>query len=265
VLWHVDVLQGRHTTVTTWLDELPCLVFQPGHRQSGALCEPVLYIPDGSLAVLNPSSYSFIARGHHGVARPGDDAAYSWALIAPLGTHGAEMIRESVGGATAVLPYHRGNIVMGQAQMRIDRLEARVIPGCDLAEKDVHIHIPCELQITSQSVQIVGQDNTASHYRKQLHTACDCRHLFIAHCRITGAEIHHSSHKLLDTLTTPDGFIAELHVRMLLLVFLQPFFIERRRKGGTSPLQLESPSCSTLFGCVVTIGEPTATDCQGHE
>src|SRR5215813_9198803 len=175
------------------------------------------------------------------------------------------MIRESVGGATAVLPYHWGNIVMGQSQMRIDRLEARVIPGGDLAEKDVHIHVPGELQIASQSVQIVGQDNTASHYRKQLHTACNCRHLFIAHGRITGAEIHHSSHKLLDTLTAPNGFIAELHVWMLLLVFLQPFFIEWRRKGRARTVQLEGPNGRTLYGIVITRGKPTTTDCQRHK
>jgi hypothetical protein len=69
-----------------------------------------------------------------------------------------------------------------------------------------------------------------------LHPACDCRHLFIAHGRITGAEIYHTSHKLLGTLTTPNGFIAQLHVRMLLLVFLQPFFIERRWKGRARTL-----------------------------
>src|SRR5215510_12793299 len=71
--------------------------------------------------------------------------------------------------------------------------------------------------------------------------------------------------QLLDTLTTPNGFIAELHVRMLLLVFFHPFFIERRWKGGTSTVQLESPSRSTLLGDVVTRGQPTATECQGQE
>src|SRR4029453_11732008 len=136
VLRHFDVLQGRHATVPTWLDELTCLVFQPGHRQSGTLCKPVLDITDGSLAVLNPSSHSFIARGNHRAARPGEHAAHAWALIAPFGANGAEMIRERVGCTASFLPFHQGNIVARQAQIRIDRLETRVIPGCDLAEKD---------------------------------------------------------------------------------------------------------------------------------
>src|SRR5262249_38159605 len=124
---------------------------------------------------------------------------------------------------------------------------------------------PGELQIASQVVQIVGQDNTASHERKELHTACDCCHLFITHGRITGAEIHRTSHKLLDTLTTPNGFIAELHVWMLFLVFLQPFFIEGCRKGRARAVQLECPNSRTLSGSVVTRGKATATDCQGQE
>ena len=60
------------TTVPMWLDELPRLVLQPGHRQAGTLRNTVLHITDGPLAVLNTPSHTFIARGNHGVAWPGD-------------------------------------------------------------------------------------------------------------------------------------------------------------------------------------------------
>src|SRR4051812_35606525 len=94
------------------------------------------------LIVLNAPGHSFIARRGHGVAWPPDQPANPWSLIAPLRADGAEMIREGVCGAAAVLSYHQGNSVMGEVQTRIRRCKARVIPGFDLAKKDVNIHVP---------------------------------------------------------------------------------------------------------------------------
>ena len=174
------------------------------------------------------------------------------------------MIREGVRGAATVLPYHSGNVVVGEAQPRIRRFEARVIPGFDFAEKDVSIHVPREFQLTPQALQVIGQDNTPGDRGEQLHPACDCRHFFITHGRVTGAKIHRTSEEALGPLATADGVIAYLHAGMLFVIFLQPFFVERRREGGAGTVELERASGSTLFR-VVRTGKHTATDDQNHQ
>src|SRR5262249_2067326 len=87
---------------------------------------------------------------------------------------------------------------------------------------------------------------------------------FVTHGRVTGAEIHRTGHETLGALATTNGIIAQLHIRMTLVVFLQPFFVERRRKGGTSTVELECTNGSTLFRSVVSTGESAATDSHDH-
>src|SRR5712692_8857489 len=123
-----------------------------------------------------------------------------------------------------------------------------------------HQSMGCQPRI----IEVIRQDNTPSDRGEQLHSASDSGHFFITHGRITGAEIHRTGHEALGALATPNGVIAQLHIGMTLLVFLPPFFVERRRKGGAITAELERTNGSTLFGIGVSTGEHAATDSHNY-
>jgi hypothetical protein len=125
------------------------LVLQPGHGKSGALGDTVLHVTDGSSAHLDAPSHAFNAACGHRIAGPIDQPAGTWTAVSPRCADGAEVIGESVGRAAAVLPHIDGDIASWQFQVWIDLLDPRVVPGFDLALKDVDVHVPGKLQIAT--------------------------------------------------------------------------------------------------------------------
>src|SRR5687768_8847986 len=131
------------------LDKLPGFVLQPGHRQPSSSGHTVLDIADGALADFDAASHALVPTSGHGVARPVDQRRDARTAVAPLVTDGTEVIGEGVSRAAAVLAYDEGDIALGQVQLGIDALDSQVVPTFNLAQKDVDVHLPGELQIAS--------------------------------------------------------------------------------------------------------------------
>jgi len=116
-----------------WLDKLPSLVLQQGHRKPGTPGHAVLDVADGALTDLDAASDSLIATSGHGAAWPVDQCSDTRAAVSPLVTDGTEVVGEGVSRAAAVLAHDEGDIALGQVQFGINTFNPQIIPAFDLA------------------------------------------------------------------------------------------------------------------------------------
>src|SRR5262249_29412739 len=76
-------------------------------------------------------------------------------LLLPLRTDLGEVVCEGVSGAAAIGAMEHGDLLVGQSHVRIQLLQCRVIPGDDLAQKDVGQHGTAEDERFLDSLEVV--------------------------------------------------------------------------------------------------------------
>jgi hypothetical protein len=58
--------------------------------------------------------------------------------------------------------------LLGQFEVRVERLNARIVPVPNLAGENIGIHIPAQLQRSFHFRQVVGQNDDACRGRNQV-------------------------------------------------------------------------------------------------
>src|SRR6516225_5031892 len=81
------------------------------------------------------------------------------------------MIGESVGGAAAIRSSHNNDRSVGQMQIVVVPGDFRIIPGCDLTEKNSNVCPARQLYRAGDARKVVGKNDAPSSERQELDAA----------------------------------------------------------------------------------------------
>src|SRR5439155_19273627 len=105
----------------------------------------------------------------------------------------------------AVAPVNHCDLLVGEVETAVQRLDGRVVPGCDVAEIDVRQHRARELQlVVSDAWDVVDRDRRRQRPR-DLNAAVTSVALGLRQPSIARPEIDGARGELGDAATRSDG------------------------------------------------------------
>src|SRR5664279_4547463 len=109
-----------------------------------------------------------------------------------------------------------GDIRPREVHAGIQLCDRGVIPFCDLAQKDIGEDRPRELQLGTDSRDVVDGDVATEDGREVEDRAWSGRELVVRHGTVRGTEEDRLVRKLPDAAARTDRLVIDLHVRVLL-------------------------------------------------
>jgi hypothetical protein len=121
-----------------------------------------------------------------------------------------------------------------------------IVPFLDLAEEDVREHRAGELEVGGDARQVVDRDIGAKHGRKMQNRPRRRLQLFVGHGTIGRPEKHGLVADLADAAAGSDRLVVDLHLRVLLVVLVEPLRVDRVREGRAGAVDLLRPTGGRL-------------------
>ena len=199
--------------------------------QAEPLGEAIFDVADRTPAPLDAAGDAFVAASGHGNAGPIHDLANARSLAPSLADR-AQVAGQRVGGAAAVLAGDQRDGLFRELDIRVERLDARIVPLADLAGEDVGVNFPAKLQRPFHVRQIVGEHDGAGGGWNQSGARLRLLDLLVVQGRIAGAKIDGVIQEQLGTLAAAYILVLDGDVGVGLGVNVDPFPIKRRGKGG---------------------------------
>ena len=109
--------------------------------------------------------------------------------------------------------------------------QRRVVPFLDRPQKDSGKSRRRELQVLSDSWHVVGRYDRAEHRRKVENLHFRLSKLLVGHRPVARAEIDGAGEHLPDPAAGANRLVVNLHLRVALLVLVEPFGVQRIGKG----------------------------------
>ena len=152
-------------------------------------------------------------------------------LAGPFRVHLAEIVGEVEGGARTIGAMHGQDRGGWQVQLRVQRLDSRIIPLGDLAQKDLGQRLAVQHHLAGSNAGQVDDRHDGDDHLRELDQLI--AHQFVVHQRLVGiGEVHGLGFDLLDAAARTDRLIIDL-VATLLGVLGCPD-LQHRVDGGSA-------------------------------
>ena len=134
-------------------------------------------------------------------------------------------------------PGHDGDVARGEANARVGRLDARVVPAPDRPRKNVRIHIARKPNLAAHARDIVGQHDRSGGDRHGCRARLHLGRFAVRQDLVAPGEIDGLGNEALHALARPDDVIGDRHVSVRGLIDGDPLLVERGREGGARSVQ----------------------------
>src|SRR5205823_10889911 len=106
-----------------------------------------------------------------------------------------------------------------------------IVPFRNVAEEDTCQYLRSKLELRFHARQVISWHNRSQNRWDVKNFKRRGGKLFVAHGAVTGAKIHRFGLKLLNAAAAANRLIIDLNVRVGLVIFAEPFGINRIREG----------------------------------